>query len=374
MRVAATVLLVGVGSLLSLGLVMAFSASMTVGGGVYPVHAFAYLAVGILGCWVAASLDYRDLKRVSWLLWLVAVLLLVAVLIVGPEWNAARRWLDLGPVSFQPSELAKLAVVIALAHYLERYRRELSSVRGGLIVPGVFVGLVLFLIFRQPDWGATILLAAVSGILLLVGGVRWLHLTLAGGVGLAGLGAMLIQDPVRWRRVLSWLDIEASKGEGGWQTWQSILAFGSGGWKGMGLGDGLNKYGYVPEHETDFIFPVIGQELGLVFTMGVLGAFVVVVLCGLYIAWHARDPFGMYLATGLTFLIGLQAFINMGVVTNLLPNKGLPLPFISRGGSNLVVLLMAVGLLVSVARRAAVSEAREGIVADWEEGLATQEP
>jgi cell division protein FtsW len=359
MRTAATALVVSVGGLLSLGLVMLFSASMTVNGGSFPVNAAVYVGIGMLAAWVAAWVDYRELKRISWLLFGAAVVLLVFVLVAGVKIKGGQRWLDLGFLSIQPSEFAKLAVVIALAHYLERYHRSVQTVRGGLVLPGLMIGLVLFLIFLQPDWGTTLLLAAVGAIMLLVGGVRWLHLVPVGVAGMVGLIAILVQDPVRSKRLLSWLDLEATKTGTGYQTWQSVVAFGSGGWRGMGLGNGLVKHGYLPEHETDFIFPVVGQELGLVFTLGVVLAFVVVLICGCYIAWSARDRFGLLLGTGLTFMIGLQAFINIAVVTNVLPNKGLPLPFISRGGSNLVVMLVCIGLLISVARHTARSGRRQ---------------
>jgi len=146
-----------------------------------------------------------------------------------------------------------------------------------------------------------------------------------------------------------------------------MLALGSGGWSGLGLGNGRQKFGFLPEHQTDFIFANIGEELGLVATLGVVAAFVVLLLCGIYIAWHSRDTFGLLLATGLTFLIGLQAFINIGVVTSALPNKGLPLPFISRGGSNLFLMLVCVGLLLSVARRASENRATAPNSLDLEE-------
>jgi cell division protein FtsW len=189
------------------------------------------------------------------------------------------------------------------------------------------------------------------------------------GVGVvSGLILMLLNDPTRLRRVFGWLDLEGNKHTAaGYQTWQSILALGSGGWTGVGLGGGMQKYGYMPLHSSEFIFPVIGEELGLVCTLGVVAAFAVIVVCGVYIAWHARDTFGFLLATGLSFLIGLQAFINIAVVTNVLPNKGLPLPFISRGGSNLVVMLVSVGLLLSIARRSVKSEPMEPALTEMEE-------
>ena len=155
---------------------------------------------------------------------------------------------------------------------------------------------------------------------------------------------------MRLNRILAWLHPEATKDRVGYQAYQSMIAFGSGGWFGLGLGNGRQKLGFVPEHHTDFIFSIIGEELGLVTTLGVVLLFILLVACGIYIAYRASDTFGMLLATGITFMIGIQAFINIGVVTSLLPNKGMPLPFISYGGSNLLLMLVCVGLLLSVSR------------------------
>jgi cell division protein FtsW len=163
---------------------------------------------------------------------------------------------------------------------------------------------------------------------------------------------------MRMKRILSWLSLEESKTGVGYQAYQAMIALGSGGWFGLGLGNGRQKLGFVPEHHTDFILSIVGEELGLVATMGVIFAFVLIVICGVYIATHARDTFGTLLATGITFLIGLQAFINIGVVTSALPNKGLALPFISYGGSSLLAMLACVGLLFSVARQGREGELR----------------
>ncbi len=371
MKLATTMLVTCVGGLLSLGLVMLFSAGMTTAGGTYPVMPTAWCGVGLVTAVAAAALDYRYFKRLSWGMLVIAVGLLVTVLLTGEEVNGARRWLRIPGVSwlsFQPSEIAKLALIMALACYGERHQRRMSEFKGGLIFPGMIVGTVLCLVFLEPDWGTTVLLGAVSGILLLVAGVRWLHLLPIAGMGLAGLLFMLMHNPTRLRRVGGWLDLEANKNSAaGYQTWQSILALGSGGWTGVGLGGGMQKYDYVPFHESDFIFPVIGEELGLVCTLAVVLAFAAILICGVYIARHARDTFGMLLGTGLAFLIGLQAFINIAVVTNVLPNKGLPLPFISRGGSNMVVMLLSVGLLVSIARRSVKEEAMDPPLTDMED-------
>ena len=171
-------------------------------------------------------------------------------------------------------------------------------------------------------------------------------------VAVVGLGIAIWFNPIRSKRIIAWLNPDETKSDIGYQAYQSMLALGAGGWTGVGLGDGRQKLGFVPEHHTDFILSVIGEELGLVATLAVLVAFIILVICGIYIAWNARDTFGLLLASGLSLLIGLQAFVNIGVVTSALPNKGLPLPFISYGGSNLVMMLAGVGLLLSVARRA----------------------
>jgi cell division protein FtsW len=167
-----------------------------------------------------------------------------------------------------------------------------------------------------------------------------------------GLAYSIWRDPMRMKRMLSWWDLEQSKDGVGYQAYQAMIALGSGGWFGLGLGNGRQKLGFVPEHHTDFIFSIIGEELGLITTLLVVAAFVIIAVCGICIALHARDTFGTLLATGITLLISLQAAINIGVVTSALPNKGLPLPFISYGGSNLLAMLTCIGILLSVARKA----------------------
>jgi len=181
-------------------------------------------------------------------------------------------------------------------------------------------------------------------------------------IGLMAVGGYLLsQNTVRFNRIMSWLDPEGTKQGVGYQAWQSLIALGSGGPTGLGLGNGRQKLGFVPEHQTDFIFSVIGEELGLIATIGVVAGFVLFVICGAFIALRSSDFFGFLLASGLTLLIGLQAFINIGVVTSTLPNKGLPLPFISRGGTNLVVMLFCVGVLLSIARYARGDEAAKSV-------------
>lgn len=356
MKAAITLLVACVSALLSLGIVMLYSSKMGHQGEHFLLMQLAWCGLGLLGCGLAASLDYNYLKKMSWVLILVSCLLLVLVLIpisgfTGPI-NGASRWIRFGPVGFQPSEVAKLSLIIALAHYGERYQRFMPTFFRGLLVPGCLIALILGLIFQEPDWGSTILLASVSAGMLLLAGLRWFYVIPPVLAGAGGLVYLLIHNPMRMKRVMAWLNPELHRDGVAYQPYQAMLALGSGGWQGLGLGNGRQKLGFVPEHHTDFIFSVIGEELGLVATLGIILAFILILLSGMYIAWHSRNVFGFLLGAGLTLLISLQAFINMGVVTSVLPNKGLPLPFISYGGSNLVIMLICVGLLLSVARQA----------------------
>jgi cell division protein FtsW len=359
MKVAVTVLTSCVAALLALGMVMLYSSSMTQVGAHYLLMQLLWCALGLGLCAATASLDYRWLRASAWPLFGLAVLLLALVLAphIGRRINGARRWFDFQGVRFQPSELAKLALLIALAWYGERYQRQMGTWKRGIAIPGLFIGLVLGLIFVEPDRGTTILLAAASGAVLLVAGVRWKYILPPVGLGIVGIGVSLWHDPMRMKRIFSWLYLEEHKAGTGYQAYQAMLALGSGGWTGLGLGNGRQKLGFVPEHHTDFILSIIGEELGLIATLMVVLAFVVIIICGFCIARRAPDVFGLLLAVGLTFLIGLQAAINIGVVTSALPNKGLPLPFISYGGSNLLAMLTCVGLLVSIARQARLPDA-----------------
>ncbi len=354
MKAAVTILVFCVAALLALGMVMLYSSSMAQVGARYLVMQLVWCGLGLIMCVTAAVLDYRLLKRVAWPLLAVAVVLLTLVLErhIGARINGARRWLILGSFRFQPSELAKLALVIVLAWYGEHYQRQMPMWKRGIVIPGLFIAVVMGLIFVEPDRGTTVLVASVSGMMLLVAGVQWKYLVPPALAGLAGLGISLLHDPMRIKRIFGWLYLEENKSGVGYQAYQAMLALGSGGWMGLGLGNGRQKLGFVPEHHTDFILAIIGEELGLIATVLVVAAFLAIVVCGIYIAWRARDTFGLLLGSGATFLIGLQAAINIGVVTSALPNKGLPLPFISYGGSNLLAMLVSVGLLLSIARRA----------------------
>lgn len=363
MRVAVTVLLFCVAALLSLGMVMLYSSSMTQVGAHYLIMQLIWCALGFVLCVAAAAIDYRWLKKLAWPLLGIAIILLALVMVHGRRINGARRWFNLGPANLQPSELGKLALIIALAAYCEHFQRKMPTFKRGILMPGLFIAPVLGLIFIEPDRGSTVLLASVCVAMLLLAGVQFRFVLPPVLIGALGLAWSLWHDPVRRERILAFLHPEKYKDTRvGYQSWQAMIALGSGGWTGLGLGNGRQKLGFVPEHHTDFILSIIGEELGLVATLLVVLTFVVFVICGLYIANKARDTFGLLLASGLTLLIGLQAAINIGVVTSALPNKGLPLPFISYGGSNLLAMLTCVGLLLSIARKGRIDDsARESV-------------
>jgi len=362
MRFAVTTLAFCVAALLALGLVMLYSSSMTQDGAHYLILQLIWCVCGLSLCAASATLDYRLLRKFALPIFLIALVLLVLVLVphIGRKINGARRWFDFHGVRFQPSEFAKLALVILLAWYGHYFQRYVQTLGRGVVVPGVLIALILGLVFVEPDRGTTILLAAVGGAMLLLSGVRWKCIVPPVVLGAVALAVSIFFDPMRMRRVMSWWDLEQHKDGVGYQAYQAMIALGSGGWTGLGLGNGRQKLGFVPEDHTDFIFSIIGEELGLIATLFILLAFVIIVSCGIYIALQSRDTFGFLLGTGITLLIGLQAAINIGVVTSALPNKGLPLPFISYGGSNLMAMFTCVGILFSIARHA---QARERIPA-----------
>ena len=355
MKAAAILLFFSAAALTALGMVMLVSARVGTNEGNYLVMQPIWCVLGLTACYAAALLDHRKFNERPWLIWTAfggVILLLVLVLIphIGVRIKGASRWLKFGPVTMQPSELAKLALIFLLAHYADRYQKWMPTFWRGMVIPAAIIGVVLALIFKEPDVGTVMLLASVSGAMLLIAGIRWRFILPIALVALIGLSWFLRHNQMRSERIYAWLHVEETKLGKGLQTYQAMVALGSGGVTGVGLGDGRQKLGFIPEHHTDFIFSVIGEELGLIATIGVVLGFALLVGCGLYIAWHAADNFGMLLAAGITFLIGFQAVINIGVVTGSLPNKGISLPFLSYGGSNLVVMMACIGVLMNVAR------------------------
>jgi len=366
MKVAVTTLAFCVAALLALGLVMIYSASLALVNVRTHTEVGAHLlqmqliwsALGFIACAVMAMLDYALLKKLAWPVFIGALVLAACVFVphVGITLNGAHRWIKLPGATFQPSELVKIALIIMLAWYCDHSQRKMDTFKRGIIFPGIIIAAALGLIFIEPDRGTTILLAAVSGMMLLVAGVRPKHLLLPALGGAAALLFSILHDPMRMNRILAWLHPKDHLQDAALQGHQALIALGSGGVTGLGLGNGLQKMGFVSELPSDFIFAIIGEELGLIATLLVVVAFLLIAICGIFIALNSRDNFGCLLASGVTFLISLQAAINIGVVTSVLPTKGLALPFISSGGSSLLVMLAGVGILLSVARRAPARE------------------
>jgi len=290
----------------------------------------------------------------------VVLIMLILVLIpgIGVEVNRARRWLRLTGMGyglgFQPSELAKIALVIFLAAFYSRPATQAGKFRQGFLPAALVVSLVACLIAKE-DFGTGALLAVVGGLMMAVAGVRLLHmLTLLPPAALA-FYLFVYRVPLRWERFTAFLDPQANLSGPGYQAWQSQIAIASGGWRGLGLGHGIQKYDYLPEDTTDFIFAIIGEELGLIGCALVIVAFIILLILAAKIVSKAPNMLGRLLAFGLATTIGLQAAIHIGVDLGVLPTKGISLPFVSAGGSGLVLMSVAVGLIMSVARTKNVS-------------------
>jgi cell division protein FtsW len=265
--------------------------------------------------------------------------------------NGSRRWIGQGPFKMQPSELGRLAVVFFLAWWFSRYEKASGHWLYGFLYPLLIAAPLVGLIINEVDLGTTVLIGATAFIVMFVAGT---NLFLLGGTSVAGLGGILavaMLMPERVSRLLAFIYPEKYVEGAGLQQAHALIAFGSGGIEGFGLGNGREKMSYLPYAHTDFIFPMIGEELGLRFTLLIVFLFVVILVCGMMIALHAKDRFGLLLACGIISLIGLQAAVNIGVTTSLLPNKGLPLPFVSYGGSNLMACLFSVGILLNIYRQ-----------------------
>lgn len=310
---------------------------------------FGFLAAGLVGMVVMARLDYRKLKVLALPTALLSIALLVGVYFFGHTANGAGRWLNIGPVRFQPSEFAKLAVLFFSAAYFERLGRRIGDWRPLLWPYGAIIGVIALLVYRQPDLGTTSIIAATAFLVWFLAGGVWWQMTGTGLAGLAFVAAKVWSVPYQRARFLAFLDPWADPSGDGYQIIQAWYALGSGGWTGMGLGLSKQKFGYLPAAHTDFILAIIGEELGLVATVTITMLFGFYVFYGTRIAATTKDRFGKLLAGGVTAMIGVQAVINIGAVIGYWPITGVPLPFISYGGTSLVVSLLASGLLLSVA-------------------------
>ncbi len=341
-------------ALVAFGLVMVYSAtsaSAAIGKGdpmTYLKKHAIYAVLGVALMIAASRFDNRKLRLLAPPLVVVSIGLCLAVLAIAPEINGAQRWLYLGPVSFQPSELAKLAVLLFAATYLARNGapRSLGELWKPLgLVASVFAGLFML----QPDLGTTISLFLMLAGMLVVAGVPARTLATAGGIAMSlGLAAIWI-SPYRRERVFSFLDPWRDPTDTGFQTVQATIGLGSGGLTGEGLGQSIQKINFLPEAHTDMILAIVGEELGLIGTTAVIAAFAAFAFAGFTIALHCRDPFGKLVAAGITSLVCGQAAVNLAAVLGIAPLTGIPLPFVSFGGTSLLVLLAAVGILLNIA-------------------------
>ncbi len=347
-------------TLLVVGVVMIYSASAVLAGRQYGDSLFfikrqtVWAMIGLTAMVVTSRVPYDIWREAALPLIFGAVVLLVLVLIpgFGVEVNGSRRWLRLGSFTLQPSELARLGAVIYMARYLVKKREHLDDFFRDFLPPMIVIGAVLALIMGESDLGTAAVMGMVAGLMLFIGGARGRHLWVMGLLATPVLYAMIMKIGYRRQRMMAFLDPWRDPTDTGFQMIQSFLALGRGGTVGMGLGEGRQKLFFLPYPHTDFIFAVIGEELGLLGTATVLILFGILAWRGVAISLKAPDAFGRHLAFGLTMMIVVQALINMAVVTGLLPTKGLTLPFLSYGGSSLLANLIAIGILWNISRAA----------------------
>lgn len=358
------ILLIDVLLMLSLGIVMVMSASsptsLSETGKSYTyVKTQAISAVmGLIAMIVISRIDFKVYKRFSNLIYIGVLVLLASVAVIGKAVGGAKRWIDLGFISFQPSELAKIGLIIFYAALLTNNRDRLKTLWGGFFYPIAFLlPVIAILIGIQNHLSATVLIVLIVAVMMLMAGSR-LRYFLSFGLAGAGLGGMALlayakltgAGLFRIQRLVTFLNPFADTQGSGWQIIQSLYAIGSGGLFGVGLGHSTQKYLYLPEAHNDFIFSIIAEELGFLGCVAVIALFAVFIWRGIIIAMKAPDMFSSLIAAGITTMVGLQAIINIAVVTSSMPNTGMPLPFFSYGGTALLILLSSVGILLNISR------------------------
>ncbi|MCH2266080.1 MAG: putative lipid II flippase FtsW [SAR324 cluster bacterium] len=352
--------------LLSWGTVMIYStggvyADLQYNDGQYFLYRhLIHMLVGLAVMGVALIVNYHKWQQYSiwFMLGMLVLLILVLIPEIGHEVKGGRRWLRLGSFSLQPAELLKVVLIIYVASYLERKQELLASFFRGLTPNFIVTGIYLFLVLLQPDFGTVVLIATTVLLMLYVGGGRPIHIaTSLLGVGIIG-GLLIASHTYRVRRMLAFLNPWDDPQNSGFQIIQSFIALGTGGWLGKGLGESLQKRLFLPDAHTDFIFAIIGEELGFLWICVLIILFTVFIWRGYWIAWNAQDAFGKYLAFGATTIISLQILLNLFVVVGLLPTKGIPLPFISYGGTSLVVAMFLTGLLLNISSSLRTTEVK----------------
>ena len=353
--------------LLAFGIIMMFSASYAnayseFGDSMYYLNRQSVFAVGgLIIMMILSTIDYHifQAKAIVYGIGAVSLGLMLAVFIIGTTQNGAERWLEIGEITFQPSEVLKFAVILFFAYFTEKHFSRLREFKKGFLPLAIVLAAACGILMAQPHLSATIIVFSIGFSMMFVAGVNMKHLFLMlGGLVLLVVIAILILNSMGidyfGNRILSFTDPEADIDDKTFQTYQSLVTIGSGGMFGLGFGNSRQKYGYMPMSRNDFIFSIICEELGFVGAALVILLFVILVWRGFHICSRARDKFGMMLAFGITFQIGLQALLNIAVVTNSIPNTGISLPFFSYGGTALVMQLAEMGILLSVSRKAAL--------------------
>ena len=348
------ILLITALALVGIGIVMVYSTSAIIAGDRFgdPYYFLKrqalYAAVGFVLMILMMFFPYEMLKRLAYPILILSILLLIAVLIpgIGHRAGGAMRWLKIQSFSFQPSEFAKLGLVIFLAYFLAKKEERIRSFSFGFLPTVLLSGLVIALVMKEPDFGAAFFLTVMVFLLLFLSGARVIYIVGAFLIAIPVAYTLLMNVGYRYKRLMSFIRPWEDPGGTSFQIIQSFLSFGSGGLFGLGLGEGRQKLFFLPAPHTDFIFSIIGEELGLVGAMVVVLLFFILTLRGIQIGLSLGDRFGAYLALGITLMISLQAVIHMGVVLGLLPTKGLTLPFVSYGGTSLVANLIGVGILL----------------------------
>lgn len=358
------VLLIIVFIMLAAGIIMVMSASAPTslaktGNSYRYVKTQAFSAcLGIVAMLVISNIDYKIYKRFDKLIYIIVLFLLASVAVIGTEDGGAKRWIDLGFINFQPSEIAKIGLIIFYASLLTKNKERIEKMWGGFFYPLMFlIPVVLILVLVQNHLSATILIIMIVAIMMLMAGSR-LRYFLTFGTGaltVGGIGMFLVakltgKGAFRITRLITFLDPFADVQGDGWQVVQSLYAIGSGGLFGVGLGNSTQKYSYIPEAHNDFIFSIIAEELGFLGCIMVIVLFALFIWRGIIIAMKAPDMFGSLIAVGITSMVGLQAIINIAVVTSSMPNTGMPLPFFSYGGTSLLILMASVGVLLNISR------------------------
>ncbi|HAM36020.1 MAG TPA: putative lipid II flippase FtsW [Elusimicrobia bacterium] len=346
-------------ALLAWGLIMVFSSSAILaerryGGALFFFkRQLLWAALGLVAMWFFSRFNYNRLKEWVWPIFFMTGLALAAALL-APAREKVHRWLPLGPFTLQPSEFAKFTCVLFLAHYMDRKHSKAASPVWGIAVPAGMVSLLLILIALEPDLGTPILIFSVTVLILWIGGGKLSYLLGAAACSLPIVAYEISKHPYRLKRMAHYVSMLRGSSDASYQLEQAIMAVGAGGWLGKGIGASQLKLMYLPTPHTDFIFPVICEELGLVGALTLLGLFAALLVRGMRAARTAPNLFGALLAAGITLTLSLQAFINACMSIGLLPTKGMPMPFISYGGSSLLVSLTAAGILLNISRHSSL--------------------